>query len=140
MVPSLDLRVATTLAAPEASGSIGFSSATGSPSFEIRGAGGDPSTSLRLDRVNSRDLFALARGVFFRHLQSCPEGPEPVGVVLPLDTEDPGSGTRGRVVFALPVLLPEEQFIPLDLLLARSQRSGQGRRGRLQVPRSGRGV
>ncbi|WP_370525781.1 hypothetical protein [Synechococcus sp. CBW1004] len=95
---------------------------------------------MRLDRVNSRDLFALARSVFFRHLQSCPEGPDPVGVVLPLDTDDPASGSRGRVVFALPVLLPEEQFIPLDLLLTRSQRGGPGRRGRLQISRPGRGT
>jgi len=130
----------STLTAPEVSGSIGISSATGSPSFEIRGAGGDPSTSLRLDRVNSRDLFALARGVFFRHLESCPEGPEPIGVVLPLDTADPACGSRGRVVFASPVLLPEEQFVPLELLLARSQRLGGGRRARLQVTRPARGA
>lgn len=78
--------------------------------------------------------------MFFRHLQSCPEGPDPVGVVLPLDTEDPSSSVRGRVVFALPVLLPEEQFIPLDLLLARSQRSVPGRRGRLQITRPSRGA
>lgn len=139
-MPSLERHGTTTLAAPEASGSIGFSSPTGSPSFEIRGAGGDPSSSLRLDRVNSRDLFALARAVFFRHLQSCPEGPDPVGVVLPLDTDHPASGSRGRVVFALPVLLPEEQFIPLDLLLARSQRGGGGRRSRLQMTRPSRGA
>lgn len=61
-----------------------------------------------------------------------------MGVVLPLDTEDPASASRGRVVFAQPVLLPEEQFIPLDLLLARSQRSGPGRRSRLQLSRPGR--
>jgi len=78
--------------------------------------------------------------VFFRHLESCPEGPEPVGVVLPLVTEDPACGCRGRVVFAQPVLLPEEQFIPLDLLLARSQRSGHTRRGRLQLSRPARGA
>ena len=140
MQPSLNLRGTSTLAAQEACGSISISSATGSPSFEIRGAGGDPSTSLRLDRVNSRDLFALARGVLFRHMHSCPEAPEPVGVVLPLDTADPGSFGRGRVVFALPVLLPEEQFISLDLLMARSQRVGPARRSRLQIPRTARGT
>jgi hypothetical protein len=82
----------------------------------------------------------VARSIFFRHLETCPEGPEPVGVVLPIDTADPVSASRGRVVFALPVLLPEEQFIPLDLLLARSQRLGGGRRSRLQIPRNGRGT
>ena len=78
--------------------------------------------------------------MIFRHLQSCGEGPDPVGVVLPLDTSDPGSAGRGRVVFAMPVLLPEEQFIPLDLLLARSQRLGGGRRSRVQMPRGSRGL
>jgi hypothetical protein len=78
--------------------------------------------------------------VFFRHLQSCADGPDPVGVVLPLDTSDPGCAGRGRVVFALPVLLPEEQFIPLEYLLARSQRQGSGRRSRLQMPRGSRGL
>ncbi len=76
-------------------------------------------------------------------MQSCPEGPEPVGVVLPIDTDHPACGSRGRVVFAMPVLLPEEQFIPLELLLTRSQRSSgsaAGRRGRLQIPRPGRGA
>lgn len=74
-------------------------------------------------------------------MQSCPEGPDPVGVVLPIDTDDPACGSRGRVVFAMPVLLPEEQFIPLELLLTRSQRGGAvGRRGRLQIPRPGRGA
>lgn len=72
----------------------------------------------------------------FRHMQSHPEGPDPVGVVLPLDTSDPACLARGRVVFALPVLLPEEQFVSLDLLLARTQRCPAGRRARLQIPRS----
>lgn len=78
--------------------------------------------------------------MLFRHLQSCAEGPEPVGVVLPLDTDDPACASRGRVVFAQPLLLPEEQFIPIDLLLARTQRGGQGRRGRLQLTRPARGA
>ena len=76
--------------------------------------------------------------MIFRHLQNCPEGPEPIGVVLPIDLSDPGGVNRGRVVFALPVLLPEEQFVPMELLLSRSQRLGGGRRSRLQIPRPGR--
>ena len=133
------LRGTSTLAAQDAGGPIGFSTANGSPSFEIRGAVGDPSTSLRLDRVNSRDLFAIARSVLFRHLQSWAEGPAPIGVVLPLDTSNPTCAARGRVVFALPVLLPEEQFVPLELLMPRSQRGATSRRGRLQITRPGRG-
>ncbi|MFM7087146.1 MAG: hypothetical protein ACKOXO_09190 [Cyanobium sp.] len=89
--------------------------------------------------MNSRDLFSLARSVFYRHLESCPEGPEPVGVVLPLDTADQGCLQRARVVFAMPVLLPDEQFVPLDLLLARTPRSAPARRSHLQIPRPGRG-
>lgn len=77
--------------------------------------------------------------MIYRHLETCPDGPEPVGVVLPLDTADPGCALRGRVVFAVPVLLPEEQFVPLEWLQTRSSRSGPTRRSRLQIPRSGPG-
>ncbi|MFM7311760.1 MAG: hypothetical protein ACKO0M_01105 [Cyanobium sp.] len=60
-------------------------------------------------------------------------------MVLPLEC-GVNPAPRGRVVFALPILLPEELFIPLDLLLARTQRSGLGRRSRLQMPRTARGA
>jgi len=76
--------------------------------------------------------------VIFRHLQQCPDGPEPIGAVLPVDLSDPACLSRGRVVFAQPVLLPEEQFVPLELLQSRSQRFAAGRRTRLQIPRPGR--
>ena len=108
-----------------------------SPSFQIRGAGGDPVPSLRLDRVNSRELFATARTVVFRHMANCPDGPEPLGVVLTADSER-GAPGRGRVVFSVPVLLPDEQFVPLELLLARAQRYAGPRRSRLQVSRPAR--
>lgn len=76
--------------------------------------------------------------MLFRHQQSCLEGPEPLGVVMPLDTEDSNAAGRGRIVFSTPVLLPDEQFLPLDLLLGRGQRFHSGRRSRLQIPRPGR--
>ena len=109
-----------------------------SPSFQIRGAGGDPIPALRLDRVNSRELFALARAVMFRHMESCPDGPEPLGVVLSDGEREGGGLTRGRVVFSVPILLPDEQFVPLELLLARAQRFPGQRRSRLQVSRPAR--
>ncbi|MCX5948644.1 MAG: hypothetical protein NTY67_10815 [Cyanobacteria bacterium] len=109
-----------------------------SPSFLIRGAGGESTPPLRLDRVNSRELFAVARGVLFRHMETCPDGADPLGVVLVNPDRDPGALSRGRVVFSVPVLLPDEQFVPLDLLLARSQRFSGPRRSRLQVSRPAR--
>ena len=126
----LDLHGRTKLRPLEAGTAISFS-----PSFQIRGAGGDPVPSLRLDRVNSRELFATARHVLFRHMESCPEGPDPIGVVL---AEAGREDARGRVVFSVPILLPEEQFIPLELLLARAQRFAGSRRSRLQVTRPAR--
>ncbi|MEY3768025.1 MAG: hypothetical protein RLZZ11_1095, partial [Cyanobacteriota bacterium] len=36
-------------------------------------------------------------------------------------------GSQGRVVFELPVLLPEEQFIPLELVRGRAGRSRTSR-------------
>jgi len=91
-----------------------------------------------LDRVNSRELIAMARNVVYRHMENSPDGPEPLGVVLVEGGGEPGSSSRGRVVFTAPVLLPEEQFVPLELLLARAQRFSGPRRSRLQVSRPAR--
>ncbi|MFQ6538784.1 MULTISPECIES: hypothetical protein [Aphanothece] len=52
-------------------------------------------------------------------MERCPGGAEPCGVVL--------QGDRGRVVFEQPVLLPEEQFIPIDLIRGRNPRGGGSR-------------
>ena len=90
-----------------------------SPSFEIRGAGG-AAASPRWDRVDSRSLIALARRIYFAYLSDTPAGQEPIGVVaLPEHRE-------GRVVFDSPVLLPEEEFVGLDLIRGRTSR-GRGR-------------
>jgi len=65
-----------------------------------------------------------ARQVLFLYLHDCPAGPEPHGVVL--------QPHGGRVVFERPVLLPEEQFVPLELLRTRPTRQ---RPSRLRMPR-----
>ena len=100
-------------------------SRSGSPSFQIRGAESSASPSqgsLRLDRINSAELLRHARRIYFRFLESCPTAPEPLGVVLL------GAGPQGRVVFEIPVLLPNELFVPLELL--------RGRVSRQRPPRS----
>ncbi len=61
--------------------------------------------------------------MYFHYVEQCPAGSDPLGIVL-----TPAS-RQGRVVFEAPVLLPEEQFVPIDLIRGR----GGGR------PRSGRG-
>jgi hypothetical protein len=94
--------------------------------------------AIRLDRINSRDLFVQARSVLFRHQHACPDGPEPLGVVMTMACSELPSPSRGRIVFTPPVLLPDEQFLPLDLILCREQRFQPGRRSRLQIPRPGR--
>ncbi|MFM8604115.1 MAG: hypothetical protein ACKOBY_01010 [Cyanobium sp.] len=78
--------------------------------------------ALRLDRINSRDLLAAARRVYFDFLAAGACGDEPLGVVL----SDVG-GPRGRVVFSRPVLLPDEEFVALELLRSRLPRAGGGR-------------
>jgi len=101
-------------------------SGSGSPSFRIRGgeSSGSPSQgSLRLDRINSAELLRQSRRVYFRFLESCPTAPEPMGVVLL------GAGPQGRVVFEAPILLPEEQFVPMELLRPRSARGRNARGG-----------
>jgi len=92
-------------------GSISLST----PSFVIRGASGAPSAP-RWDRIDSRLLIAQARQVYFSYLSSTPAGHEPLGVVV-----DPQE-TDGRVVFETPVLLPDEEFIAIDLIRGRTSR------------------
>jgi hypothetical protein len=82
-------------------------------------------TPLRLDRINSRELLGSARQVYHAFLASGPAGVEPAGVVMVAESR------QGRVVFDLPVLLPQEQFVPIDWLRGRSQQS------RSRSPRGG---
>jgi len=77
----------------------------------------------RWDRINSAAVIGQARQVYFQFLERCSVQHEPLGVVI----TEPRNG-QGRVVFELPVLLPEEQFIPLELV--------RGRAGRSRSPRS----
>lgn len=72
-------------------------------------------TPLRLDRINSRELLSSARRVYHAFLSTGPTGVEPAGVVMV------GESRQGCVVFDLPVLLPQEQFVPIDWLRGRSQ-------------------
>ncbi|MBM5826023.1 MAG: hypothetical protein FJ054_11865 [Cyanobacteria bacterium M_surface_10_m2_119] len=58
-------------------------------------------------------------------MERCPAGAEPCGVVL--------QGSKGRVVFEQPVLLPDEQFIPMDLLRGRPTARPASR---LRMPRT----
>jgi hypothetical protein len=105
-------------------------SGSGGPSFQIRGGESSASPSqgsLRLDRINSAQLLSQARRVYFRFLESCPTAPEPHGVVLL------GAGPQGRVVFEAPILLPDEQFVPMDLLRPRTVR-GRSTRGGASRP------
>lgn len=93
-----------------------------SPSFQIRGAapapGGPPGWSTlqpRLDRINSAELLRLARTAYFGWLSGGgSSGGDPLGVVL-------AASGSGRVAFELPVLLPGEQFVPIEWLRPRSQ-------------------
>ena len=86
-----------------------------SPSFEIRGAVGSP-TSPRWDRVDSRALIALAQTTYFNYLADTPSGLEPVGAVVHLEHGE------GRVAFEVPVLLPDEEFVGIELIRGRSTR------------------
>ena len=100
------------------------------PSFVIRGAVAaavQPATlQPRWDRINSAVAIAAARRIYFLFLERAAGGSEPLGIVLAgLERSD---GTPdGRVVFEPPVLLPREQFIPLELVRGRLSRSRPGR-------------
>ena len=90
------------------------------PSFVISGAAGTPNAP-RWDRVDSRALIKLARQIYFAYLSDTPGGQEPMGVVADLTQAD------GRVVFEHPVLLPEEEFVGLELLRGRNVRGRNNR-------------
>jgi len=68
-------------------------------------------------------VLRLARTIYFSFLSSCPAGLEPCGIVLN------GHGVGGRVVFEAPVLLPEEQFVPIDWLRSRGYGRNRPARG-----------
>ena len=91
------------------------STSLSTPSFEIRGASGTPSAP-RWDRIDSRLLIAQARQIYFAYLCNTPAGQEPLGVVVDPQELD------GRVVFETPVLLPDEEFIAIDLIRGRMNR------------------
>lgn len=78
------------------------------PSFQIAGAHDRPPAGLRFDRINSQQVLYQARQALFQYMERCPGGSDPIGVVL--------QGERGRVVFEQPILLPDEQFVPIELL------------------------
>ena len=90
-----------------------------SPSFEIRGAVGVSVASPRWDRINSAEVISRARRLYYAFLEANDSPLEPSGVVI--------TGSGGRVVFEAPVLLPDEQYIPIDLVRGRS---GRGRTSR----------
>ena len=83
----------------------------------IAGAGGQAGLTPRWDRVDSRRLIAVARRVYFRHLTTHGSSQDPLGVVVNAQHDD------GRVVFEIPTLLPEEQFISAELIGLRAKRS-----------------
>jgi hypothetical protein len=89
----------------------------------LSSASADPPT-LRLDRINSRDLLAAARRIYFEFLAAAASGDDPLGVVL--SGIDAG---QGRVVFSRPVLLPHEEFVAIELLRSRAGRQSGGRSG-----------
>jgi len=97
---------------------------TSTPSFLIPGASAKAAPALRLDQINSQLVIQAARRVLFQALDTAPAGGDPAGVVL--------HGNQGRLVFDLPVLLPDEHFVPIDLIRGRLGRSGGSR---LRLPR-----
>jgi len=93
------------------------------PSFEIRGAVGVSLSAPRWDRINSAAVIAVARGIYFAYLQTSGGGIEPCGIVI-----SGPAAEQGRVVFDTPVLLPGEQYLPIDLVRTRAA-------GRTRSPR-----
>jgi len=101
---------------PTTTGPARRSNPPNSPSFEIRGAVGVSVSGPRWDRINSAAVIAQARRVYFAHLEGSAGCLEPCGIVIV-------GAASGRAVFEPPVLLPGEQFIPLELVRPRGGRA-----------------
>lgn len=69
----------------------------------------------RWDQINSAVVIARARRLYYAYLEANGNALEPCGVVI-----TGADGSSGRVVFEPPVLLPDEQYIPIDLVRGRS--------------------
>lgn len=85
--------------------------------------------------MNSSELLQEARRVYYAYLSTGSSGGDPVGIVLsppPKSGADrralPQAAAGGRVVFDPPVLLPDEQYVPIDWLRIRG--GGRTRPGR----------
>ena len=99
------------------------------PSFLISGAPTKVVPVLRLDQINSQLVIQAARRVLFEALDHCAPSADVCGVVLKANP----ANLQGRIVQTMPVLLPDEQFVPIELIRARRSRNGPSR---LRFPRT----
>ena len=102
------------------SDSSGGSISLSSPSFKIHGAADSPQTP-RCDCIDSRYLIRIARQTYFKYLSDTVGGHEPIGVVVAMDQQE------GRVAFDAPVLLPDEEFVGLELIRGRTSKDRPSR-------------
>ncbi|MFZ4565242.1 MAG: hypothetical protein ACOYMY_02165 [Prochlorococcaceae cyanobacterium] len=94
------------------------------PSFAIRGAAftADPGPVRWAPDLMLR-LLPIARRVYLLHLERQGSPPDALGVVVNAVT------AQGRLIFESAVLLPDEHFLPLDLVRLRPPgRSGSRQR------------
>ncbi|MDA1246665.1 MAG: hypothetical protein O2787_05140 [Cyanobacteria bacterium] len=82
---------------------------------------------MRLDQINSSLVIKAARRILLQSIELSNASHEPSGVVL-----NSKQILQGRIVFDQPVLLPDEQFVPINLIRGRLARSGTTR---LRLPR-----
>jgi hypothetical protein len=94
------------------------------PSFQIAGAPTKVAPMLRLDQINSQLVIEAARRILVEALHHGPSPQELAGVVLNINQPT----LQGRIVVDQPVLLPNEHFVPIELI--------RGRRVRRKPPSS----
>lgn len=92
------------------------------PSFAIDGASGQFDAAMwRCPPEQLGRMLQIARRLYLHYLERC-GSPEPLGVVIV------AGGRSARLIFEAPVLLPQEQFVPLDLLRLKPQQKNRSRR------------
>ena len=95
------------------------------PSFAIRGAAfaADPGPG-RWAPDQLLRLLPIARRIYLLHLERQGTPPDALGVVVNAAT------AQGRLIFESAVLLPDEHFLPLDLVRLRPPGRSTGRQRR----------
>ena len=86
------------------------------PSFKITASHTIICEALVFNSFESKSLLQRAKLIYLNHLANYIFNKQPKGIVLNLDN------SHGYVVFEFPALLPNEKYLPIDLLSPKAKK------------------